>query len=184
MSASELDLFDLSSPDKLHIGGECRIHGWKVLNIADGAHVDFCCDLRDLSQFADASFDVIYASHVLEHFGYQRELPVVMRGIHRILRSHGRFMISVPDLEALAKLLLAESDPIERVKIMRYMFGGQLHMNDFHLTGFTVEILAFFLHRAGFRDYFRVQEFNITRDTSQKAHKGTPMSLNVIAVKS
>jgi SAM-dependent methyltransferase len=43
--------------------------------------------------FADNEFDVVRASHVLEHL---RDLLVVMEEIHRVLKPAGRLVVKVP----------------------------------------------------------------------------------------
>ena len=85
------DLLQIQGKDHLHIGGKEAKEGWKLLNIQAAAGVDYVGDIRDLSQFPDASFDAIYSSHVLEHVGYQKALGDVLKSIHRILRPGGNF---------------------------------------------------------------------------------------------
>ena len=53
--------------NRLHIGGKQVKDGWKILNIQPGESVDYVGDIRDLRQFPDGMFDVVYGSHVLEH---------------------------------------------------------------------------------------------------------------------
>src|SRR5262252_623854 len=96
------DLLEERGADRLHIGGLKSRAGWKVLNIQPGANVDYVGDVRDLSRFADRSFDMVYASHTLEHLGHQGDLQKALAGIARILRSGGRFFVSVPDLKILS----------------------------------------------------------------------------------
>ena len=40
---------------KLHIGGNEKKEGWKILNIQKKENVDFIGDITDLSQFDDNS---------------------------------------------------------------------------------------------------------------------------------
>src|SRR5258708_26858152 len=82
----------------LHVGGQERKDGWKILNVLPGPDVDYVGDLRDLSRFAGESIDNIYASHVLEHVSQADVLPV-LRGVYRTLRRGGRVFVSVPDLD-------------------------------------------------------------------------------------
>ena len=49
---------------KLHIGGEVRKAGWKILNISQKPGVDFIGDMSDLSMFENVSVSDVYASHV------------------------------------------------------------------------------------------------------------------------
>ena len=70
---------------KLHIGGETKKEGWKVLNIQPGLFVDYIGDIRDLSQFDENSIEEIYASHVLEHIEQNQTLEA-LKGIFRVLK--------------------------------------------------------------------------------------------------
>ncbi|MDH3584596.1 MAG: methyltransferase domain-containing protein, partial [Phycisphaerae bacterium] len=111
---------------RLHIGGREAKQGWKILNIQDGPGVDFVGNCVDLSQFPDGSVAEIYASHVVEHLGYQQELPKALAEFHRVLRPGGRALISVPDLELLCRMFLhPELKPEQRFYLMRVIMGGQ-----------------------------------------------------------
>jgi len=177
-------LLDIPSGNLLHIGGWEPRPGWKILNIQQRDGVDYPGDIRDLSQFPDDHFDIVYASHVLEHISYQSELPGALRGIHRILRSAGRFLVSVPDLDILARMFVHEqSTKQDRFHIMRMMFGGQTDEHDFHCVGLNAEFLADYLSSVGFREIYRVPEFNIFNDASSLRYGGVLISLNLIAIK-
>jgi len=168
----------------LNVGGTARKPGWKVLNIQPGDCVDYVGDVRDLSQFADGSWDVVYASHTLEHLGYQRQLPAAITGIHRILRPGGKLFVSVPDMDTLCRLFVHEDASVkDRFHIMRMMFGGQMDEHDFHFVGLNAEFLASFVFGAGFRELHRVPEFKIFGDTSSLEYAGVLVSLNVVATK-
>lgn len=173
-----------SGEDRLHIGGSVRKAGWKNLNIVPGEHVDYVCDMRDLSTFADGSFDMVYASHVLEHLGYQRDLKEALASISRILRKGGRFFVSVPDLEVLSRLFSHPQANRElRFTVMRMMFGGQLDAHDYHYVGLWDDYLAHLLFSAGFADVYRAPEFPFFDDTSRSKIGGVLISLNMVAVK-
>lgn len=169
---------------RLHIGGEAPREGWKILNARPGEHVDYVGDLRDLSQFADETFDMIYASHVVEHLPYQKDLPSALAGIRRVLKAGGRFLVSVPDLATLCRLFLhPQGDAESRFAVMRMMYGGQIHEFDFHYVGLTDEILAGYLAATGFSEVYRVPELGIFADTSGMRFRGIPISLNMVAVR-
>ena len=89
---------------------------------------------EDLSRFEDHTFAEIYASHVLEHLGYQSALPAALAEWHRVLKPEGLLMVSVPDLDTLCDLF-SQRDTFssdERFHLMRMMFGGQADSFDFH----------------------------------------------------
>jgi predicted SAM-dependent methyltransferase len=166
---------------RLNIGGTQRRPGWRILNIAPGAHVDYVGTCTDLSQFATGSIEEVYASHVLEHLGLA-ELPKALEEIRRILRDGGRLFVGVPNLEVLCFLMLRKDLSLqEKFDVMRMIYGGQSDPYDFHKIGMTRDILFLFLAQAGFRVFKVVNEFGIFRDTSMMVFKDTRISLNVIA---
>lgn len=182
MNTSEASAKDTAQ--RLHIGGDQAMEGWKILNIQPGQDVDFVGDAADLSQFDDETFDEIYASHVIEHLGYQHELPAALKGVHRILKPGGVFRMSVPDLETLCKLFLHDGIDINgKFQIMRAMFGGQMDDHDFHKVGLTREFAQQYLGKAGFKTLRRVREFGIFDDASSLKVGGVLISLNLEAVK-
>ena len=167
----------------LHIGGQERKDGWKVLNVQHGPHVDFVGDLRDLTQFASASVATVYASHVLEHVG-QRDVLAVLRDVHRILGAEGKFLISVPDLDVLCHLFISPWASQEvKWHAMRMMLGGQVDAHDFHYMGFNEQFMRDLLQQAGFAQVLRVPSLGVFNDTSDYKPYGFAISLNVIAMK-
>jgi predicted SAM-dependent methyltransferase len=138
-----------AGPDgiKLHIGGWAKREGWVILDPLPGPVVDYVGSCTDLSFLPDASCAEVYASHVLEHLGYDSELPKALVGIHRVLKSGGRLRAAVPDLEMLCRLFLEPSfTGDDRFHIMRMMFGGRTTAYDVHYAGLNFEFLQAFLH--------------------------------------
>jgi predicted SAM-dependent methyltransferase len=168
---------------KLHIGARVRTEGWKTLDIATGPEVDYVGDCRKLAQFADASIETIYASHVLEHVPY-REIGAVLKDWFRVLRPGGLAMIAVPDFQALCRLYLHPQATLQdRLYLMQMVFGGQADPHDFHFVGFEGELLGYMLREAGFTDMKRIADFGLFKDTSVLQYRGVPISLNVTALK-
>ena len=172
---------------RLHIGGGVGQHsvpGWKVLDIQPGPAVDFIGDCSDLGQFADASIDEIYASHVLEHLGYLEELPRALAEFRRVLKTGGNAKISVPDFDTLCRLFVEPGLKLDdRILVMRMAFGGQTDPFDFHYVGLSEDILLSLLKDAGFSRSQRVEEFGLFADTSSYRFGGRLISLNLIAYK-
>lgn len=149
-----------------------------------GPHVDHVGDAADLSRFPDETFQELYASHVLEHFDYVRQLIPVLKEWQRILRNGGTIYVSVPDLETLAEMILDDQLSFrDRFYVMRMMFGGHSNEFDFHHVSFTKEFLRHYLHTAGFRNAQRVETFGIFRDTSGRLYHNRLISLNMKAKK-
>lgn len=170
---------------KLHIGGQVRKAGWEVLDANPGPYVDHVGNAADLKRFEAATFTEVYASHVLEHFDYKDELLATLKEWHRVLTPGGMLHVSVPDMDTLARLFLdrQQLSAEDRFLVMRIIFGGHLDRYDYHLVGLNEEFLLQFLYAAGFAQAARVPEFGICDDTSTLRIKGTPISLNVTALK-
>jgi SAM-dependent methyltransferase len=87
----------------LNLGCGSRVH-------PDWVNVDFHAvapgvrpyDLRKGIPFPDATFDVVYHSHLLEHFSKQLA-PFFLRECYRVLKPEGLLRIAVPDLEAIVR---------------------------------------------------------------------------------
>ena len=162
---------------RLHIGeGEAGRPGWRMLGAAlgpggwPGA----------LGLLPDGSVPEIYACHVLEHLGFQAELPAVLREFHRILKSDGVCRISVPDMDVLCRLFLEAPAAAEhKLFMMAHLFGGQNSPNDFHKVGLNYETLTYFLSQAGFRQARRVENFGLFQDCSSLRRFDVPISLNL-----
>ncbi|TVQ97082.1 MAG: methyltransferase domain-containing protein [Desulfovibrionales bacterium] len=168
----------------LHIGGTQQKAGWEIFNIAAGDNVDHVGNAMNMSRFADHTFHSIYASHILEHFDYYKELSSVLLEWKRILNSDGTLLLSVPDMDVIGKLISDDSLTVqESIYAMRMIFGGQTTPYDYHKVGFNFRILHWYLHRTGFERIIRVDSFNLFRDSSTKIFKGKQISLNVIARK-
>ncbi len=59
--------------------------------------------------FEDAAFDVVYHSHLLEHFPREQAKPFFTE-CHRVLRPGGVLRVVVPDLEQICRLYLQALD--------------------------------------------------------------------------
>lgn len=172
------------APLRLHVGGQAPHPDWKILDIEPRAHSDYVGSCTDLSQFADGSVLEIYASHVLEHLGYQHDLVTALREFHRVLEPGGYLRVSVPDLTTLCSLFVdASLKADERFHVMRMMFGGQIEPSDFHYVGLSDEFLTGYLNTVGFVDIQRVDDLGLFDDTSRLVFSGRRISLNVTARK-
>ncbi len=79
-------------------------------------------DLRTRFPFADASFDAVYGSHVLEHLE-PATAKALLRDCFRIIKPEGIVRIAVPDLESIARLYVASLEGAlkgDRAAEMRY----------------------------------------------------------------
>lgn len=82
---------------KLEIGpGPKRIPGFETLNVVAAANVDYVWNASKRLPFADGTFELIYASHILEHIPWYRTDEVLREWI-RVLERGGRLELWVPD---------------------------------------------------------------------------------------
>jgi predicted SAM-dependent methyltransferase len=177
-------LLEERGADRLHIGGRVRKAGWQVLNIQPGAHVDHVGDTRDLSRFADGSFDMVYASHTFEHLSHAGGLRKAIGEVARILRPDGRFFVSVPDLKLLCSFFShPELRDEDLFRVMCMMFGGQKDPYDFHYVGIWDGYLADLLAEVGFREIYRVDRLGLFHDDSEVRFNDMLISLSMVAVK-
>lgn len=82
---------------RLEIGpGEEKIKGFEALNISNRNNTDYVLDAFNTMPFPDNTFDLIYASHVLEHAIWYQNIKVLKEWI-RILKPNGKIELWVPD---------------------------------------------------------------------------------------
>jgi SAM-dependent methyltransferase len=147
-----------------------RQPGWREirLDIDPGVQPDVIASITDLGQINSGSVDAIWSSHNLEHLNAY-EVPVALAEFRRVLKPDGFAIITLPDLRAIARLILAENldqllyqsgaGPITPLDML---FGHQASLargNHYmaHRTGFTATTLGQNLLDAGF-DEVRVHE--------------------------
>jgi len=122
---------------------------------------DVVASIVAMPMIADASYDALFASHVLEHL-YAHEVAMALLEFARVLKPGGKIMIQVPDLEAVgSRLALDQADHvvytshIGAITPLDILYGhqgsvgtGNLFMA--HKTGFTRSVLKTRLQAAGF----------------------------------
>jgi predicted SAM-dependent methyltransferase len=175
---------------KLHLGCGARyIPGFVHVDIEDYSHVDHRVPVNALTFAQDGSVDLIYASHVLEHFG-RHEVDQVLREWHRVLRQGGLLRVAVPDFEAVT---IRYRETGELSELVGLVCGGQRNQYDFHKMVFDEKLLRERLLSAGFAraaryDWRKTQHADMD-DYSQaylphmQKDSGRLMSLNMEAVK-
>jgi predicted SAM-dependent methyltransferase len=178
---------------KLHLGcGAKYIPGFYHVDIIDGPHIDRCGHVDDLTFLGDGVVDLLYACHVLEHFG-RYEVETVLREWHRVLRGGGVLRLSVPDFAAVVKMYGSEGLGDGMSGLIGLVSGGQRTPYDFHKMIFDEPLLTALLRRVGFADVrhwdWRHTEHTYIDDYSQAylphldKKRGQLMSLNLEAVK-
>lgn len=96
--------------DFLNLGCGSRFHPeWTNLDIQPSSAGVRRWDLQKELPFPDESFDLVYHSHVLEHFSKADGLSFLKRCL-RVLRRGGTIRVAVPDLERIARLYIEALD--------------------------------------------------------------------------
>ncbi len=90
----------------LNLGCGDRYHpDWTNINFTSTGEGVIAHNLKHGIPFPDKSFDVVYHSHILEHFS-QTEAEPFIQECYRVLRPQGILRVVVPDLEEIAKMYL------------------------------------------------------------------------------
>jgi predicted SAM-dependent methyltransferase len=175
--------------EKLHIGpGNTYLPGWVNVDIFDNVKADLCSTALALP-YPRKSFDIIYASHVLEHF--DRHIASAALGHWQdLLVDGGILRLSVPDFGAICEYYNETSD---LKSLTGLLYGGQTHYLDNHHIAFDISTLTKLLQalnfkeirrwdwreteHSGFDDYASAYLPHLDKDN------GKLMSLNLEAVK-
>jgi SAM-dependent methyltransferase len=159
---------------KLEIGpGKKRIPEFETLNILPGHNVDYVWDARCKLPFDDNTFELIYASHILEHGPWYQTVDVLADWV-RVLAPEGRLEIWVPDGLKICKTLVDyelegkdeiardgwyrfndEKDPCKWAAGRLFTYGdgnGNPASPNWHRALFTPRYLHSVLEQAGLRD--------------------------------
>ena len=90
----------------VNLGCGSRFHpAWTNVNFVSTGEGVLAHDISKGIPFADASFDVVYHSHLLEHFP-KANAKSFIQDCCRVLRPHGILRVAVPDLEQIARTYL------------------------------------------------------------------------------
>lgn len=122
---------------RLNLGsGTSPLHDYINVDMLPEADVQH--DLTTPLPFDDGSVDRIYSSHVVEHFT-RSEWEFVRLDWARVLKPGAELEIRCPDVEKLAKHIIAMDDIPLRIQ---QLYGQQANPGQFHKNGFTEESLA------------------------------------------
>ncbi len=92
--------------DFLNLGCGDRFHpAWTNVNFSSTGEDVIAHDLTQGIPFPDASFDLVYHSHLLEHFP-KSSAEAFIKECCRVLRPQGVLRVVVPDLEQIARTYL------------------------------------------------------------------------------
>ncbi|RXF74449.1 class I SAM-dependent methyltransferase [Hansschlegelia zhihuaiae] len=178
---------------KLHLGcGPKYIPGFLHVDALDFPHVDVRGPVDILPFAKDQSVEMIYACHVLEHFG-RYEINRILAEWYRVLKPGGVLRLAVPNFEAVAKLYVLGRLQNGLDEVMGLIVGGQKDEYDYHKVAFDGESLTQRLKSVGFSTVrgwdWRETEHSALDDYSQAylphmdKTNGTLVSLNIEGVR-
>lgn len=152
------------------------------LDIDPEAQPDIIADARSLP-IPDQEFDAVFASHVLEHFGFKYTKTILKEWI-RVLKVGGELQIVVPNLEFAAERVLemrdgkpVHQDMAERAMFMYYSAQKDGGAFDYHKAGFTPRALKEVLESLGTLTDVKV----VTSDGNKANWQDNPGNYNIIA---
>lgn len=158
----------------LEIGpGPKRLEGFETFNITGGPNVDYVGDATRGLPFEDNSFDLLYASHILEHVAWYKTDEVLREWV-RVLKPGGSLEIWVPNGLKIAKAFVdaettgaktfhednwwrfnEQKDPTKWMAGRIFSYGdgsGRQHHFNWHLAFFSERYLKQLLTNAGLTD--------------------------------
>lgn len=193
MERPETDKFEKVILVKVHLGcGRCHIAGYYHVDIAPFPHVDRVAPIDRLPWLDDDCADLIYASHVLEHFS-RSEIHSVLREWWRVLKPGGLLRLAVPDFSACAKLYYEQGLVDGLTGLIGLISGGQRDRFDFHKMIFDADLLTKLLIEAGFTavrhwdwratEHAHIDDFSQAYLPHMDKENGLLMSLNMEAIK-
>lgn len=177
---------------KLHIGCGGRDLGkdWEQIDGGIYPHAKQIMDLGHLP-YEDNTFELIYASHVIEYFD-RDEVVKVLTEWKRVLKQGGILRLSVPDFGQLTQLYLNKNVSLDR--LLGPIFG-KMSMGEqiiYHKTIYDFESLYRLLIKLGFKkphtwEIYDVEHQNIDDHSQARMptndHKITLISLNIQCTK-
>lgn len=163
----------------LHLGcGSVLLPGFINLDIREETNAEKLSLVYPLDYDMNM-FDLIYSSHILEHFPRKQTLAILKEWV-RVAKRGGILRLSVPNFEALVKIYNKEKD-LEQ--IIGPLYGAQDYRYNYHNTVFDLKTLKNLMEKAGLT---AVHKWDFKRtihsgcwDYSQAETKGIFISLNL-----
>jgi SAM-dependent methyltransferase len=153
----------------LEIGpGYPRLQDFETLNVTYNSNTDYICDASKRLPFRDNAFELVYASHVLEHLPWYRS-ELILKECARIIKPGGCLEIWVPDALKISRLLIQteeglnnnipdnwcvrnpENNPYLWVS-GRLFYGANPNYPSWHKALFTPRYLRWLFQKTGFSD--------------------------------
>ena len=178
---------------RLHLGcGGRHIPGFFHIDALSYSHVDHVGPVDRLPFISDGSVEMIYASHVLEHFS-RTEYLSVLHEWRRVIKPGGILRLSVPDFAACAAMYTEGKLEGGLNDIIGLVVGGQRDQYDYHKMIFDQPSLTKTLHAVGFSsvrcwdwrqtEYAHIDDYSQAYLPHMEKDAGKLMSLNLEGIR-
>jgi predicted SAM-dependent methyltransferase len=139
------------------------------VDIREECAPDYRCDVRNLP-FADGSFDIVFSSHVLEHFD-RMSWKSVLAEWTRLVATNGKLVLVLPNIMWAAQRMV--NDKIIDNDVLNVLYGAQSNPFDYHYNGLTPERVAEGLESLGFEiKKTEHQYYNMSIEATRRESKG------------
>jgi len=118
-------------------GAEFQEYDLLRVDIDERWNPDYRCDVRSLP-FDTGTFDLVFSSHVLEHFNH-KEFDDVLTEWLRVLKIGGKLRMVLPTIEWAAEQII---NGVVDDNVMNVLYGAQTSPYDFHYNGFTPKTIT------------------------------------------
>jgi len=125
------------------------------VDIREECEPDYRCDVRKLP-FANEEFDLVFSSHVLEHFS-RAESPEVLKEWIRILKPNGLLCLILPDVEWAFQTYKESKDS----DVYNVLYGAQSNSFDYHQCGYTEKTITKLLNDLDFSVTIKKEGYNM-----------------------
>jgi SAM-dependent methyltransferase len=175
---------------KLHLGcGNKILDGFINIDVRPLEGVDIISDISKLDVIEDETIDLIYCSHVLEHFG-RNVYKKVLQNWYKKLKPGGVLRIAIPNFEVIVEHYNKNKD----INILLgLLYGGQTYEENYHYCSWDFKSLSEDLLDVGFikvkkydwsqTEHSQIDDYSQSYLPHMDKINGTLMSLNVEATK-
>lgn len=126
--------------------------GFKGLDIRDIKGIDYPnTDVKKLP-FEDSTVDVLFASHVIEHFT-KRDAVIVLKEWFRALKDGGELHIKCPNFYYIVREYTETIDNMatsRKFNLLGWCYGEQDYEYNYHYFCYDPWLLKYFLEETGF----------------------------------
>lgn len=145
------------SSKKLNLGSSNRLLPTYInVDILAEHNPDIVCDVSKLDFASDNEYDLVRASHILEHFSFE-EIKQVLNEWRRVLKKGGYLIVCVPNFKALAWSVILKPSAYDLSKQIygnspvNGIFAADLPPQFRHKVVFTYVSLTDLLNISGFK---------------------------------